>query len=293
MYKNFLRIVISGRALNVIFRHLPNVIFGFIPIIHAKHYSLDTRVTPEYDGDLMVDSRVTPEYDNGKRMCFVSENDNLVAQCGRSMIEMLGVLAIIGVLSVGGIAGYSKAMMKFKINKTLQQISEIVTNVRTLYAQQKNYSGLTTQSAVQMGVIPDNLSSYGYARPNVSSFLHEWGGHGWVMDASCGDSTGQRKQFAVGYENLPKDICIALATADWGTSNSSGVLGVTIGSGTILSEEWGDVCTDFFEGCTFEGGYNGYGGKEYCSSKLPISPALASTLCNCLNGDCSIFITYK
>ena len=29
---------------------------------------------------------------------------------GRSMIEMLGVLAIIAVLSVGGIAGYSKAM---------------------------------------------------------------------------------------------------------------------------------------------------------------------------------------
>ena len=31
---------------------------------------------------------------------------------GRSMVEMLGVLAIIGVLSVGAIAGYSKAMMK-------------------------------------------------------------------------------------------------------------------------------------------------------------------------------------
>ena len=31
---------------------------------------------------------------------------------GRSMIEMLGVLAIIAVLSVGGIAGYSKAMEK-------------------------------------------------------------------------------------------------------------------------------------------------------------------------------------
>ena len=39
-------------------------------------------------------------------------------QNGRSMIEMLGVLAIIGVLSVGGIAGYSKAMLKIKINKT-------------------------------------------------------------------------------------------------------------------------------------------------------------------------------
>lgn len=37
-------------------------------------------------------------------------------QSGRSMIEMLGVLAIIAVLSVGGIAGYSKALEKWKIN---------------------------------------------------------------------------------------------------------------------------------------------------------------------------------
>lgn len=36
---------------------------------------------------------------------------------GRSMIEMLGVLAIICVLSVGGIAGYSKAMELWKISR--------------------------------------------------------------------------------------------------------------------------------------------------------------------------------
>ena len=44
---------------------------------------------------------------------------NSRVQYGRSMIEMLGVLAIIAVLSVGGIAGYSKAMEKFKVNKTI------------------------------------------------------------------------------------------------------------------------------------------------------------------------------
>ncbi len=42
---------------------------------------------------------------------------------GRSMIEMLGVLAIIAVLSVGGIAGYSKAMEKWKINKAIEGYS--------------------------------------------------------------------------------------------------------------------------------------------------------------------------
>lgn len=47
-------------------------------------------------------------------------------ELGRSMIEMLGVLAIIGVLSVGGIAGYSKAMEKFKINKVIEEYSYLI-----------------------------------------------------------------------------------------------------------------------------------------------------------------------
>ena len=48
---------------------------------------------------------------------------------GRSMIEMLGVLAIIAVLSVGGIAGYSKAMEKFKLNKTVSEYSYFIFNM--------------------------------------------------------------------------------------------------------------------------------------------------------------------
>ena len=46
---------------------------------------------------------------------------------GRSMVEMLGVLAIIGVLSVGAISGYSKAMMKYKLNKQAEQINQLMT----------------------------------------------------------------------------------------------------------------------------------------------------------------------
>ncbi len=40
-------------------------------------------------------------------------------ESGRSMVEMLGVLAIIGVLSIGGIAGYSMAMNRYRANEVL------------------------------------------------------------------------------------------------------------------------------------------------------------------------------
>ena len=48
-------------------------------------------------------------------------------ETGRSMVEMLGVLAIIGVLSVGGITGYTSAMRSYKAN-------EIVNATSMLYA---------------------------------------------------------------------------------------------------------------------------------------------------------------
>ena len=44
------------------------------------------------------------------------------AQSGRSMVEMLGTLAIIGILSVGGIAGYSYGMDKYRANQTINDI---------------------------------------------------------------------------------------------------------------------------------------------------------------------------
>ena len=42
---------------------------------------------------------------------------------GRSMVEMLGVLAIIGVLSVGGIYGYTVAMRSDRINEIIHGAS--------------------------------------------------------------------------------------------------------------------------------------------------------------------------
>ena len=50
---------------------------------------------------------------------------------GRSMVEMLGVLAIIGVLSVAGLKGYTIAMRKYRANEIAHVISMMATAMRT------------------------------------------------------------------------------------------------------------------------------------------------------------------
>ena len=153
-------------------------------------------------------------------------------QSGRSMIEMLGVLAIIGVLSVGGIAGYSKAMNKFKTNKVADNVAMIVTNIRTLYAQQQNYNGLNNKTAVEMGVVPDELIT---ATPTgdddglQNAFLGKVViGAATVTGMDAGTDSGKERGFFLTMGGLPREACVTLATNDWGSGYSSGFVGMKI-----------------------------------------------------------------
>ena len=64
-------------------------------------------------------------------------------QLGRSMIEMLGVLAIIGVLSIAGIAGYTKAMTKYRLNQWQADVSALFFNLHQLLQNNKGSNDLS------------------------------------------------------------------------------------------------------------------------------------------------------
>ena len=159
-------------------------------------------------------------------------------QSGRSMIEMLGVLAIFGVLSVGGIAGFSKAMNKFKTNKVADNVAMIVTNIRTLYAQQKDYSGLENLSAVQMGVVPDELITATPTQGGTDGLQNAFLGSVVIKATNVSgldgeivgkDATkGVNRGFLVAMNGLTKEACVTLATNDWGSGYSSGLVGISV-----------------------------------------------------------------
>ncbi len=168
-------------------------------------------------------------------MTMLKTNEN-----GRSMIEMLGVLAIIGVLSVGGIAGYSKAMNKFKTNKVADNVSMLVANIKTMYAQQKTYGNLSTTSANDMGLIPDELVK---KSGDTTSYKNAYNGEVEIHTAgstvaddgqaagTAGKVSADNKAFVIFFGGLSREACITLATNDWGSGYSSGLIAMSA-SGT-------------------------------------------------------------
>ena len=104
-------------------------------------------------------------------------------ESGRSMVEMLGVLAIIGVLSVGGIAGYTTAMNKHRANQILNGAS-----VRAIV--------VSTQ--IQRGSAAPKLVEFTDADNAVGGATFT-GLAAWNKDTD--------KRFSLTLENVPAEVC--------------------------------------------------------------------------------------
>ena len=211
---------------------------------------------------------------------------------GRSMVEMLGVLAIIGVLSVGGIAGYSKAMNKYKINKTTDQVSMLVANIRTLFSSQGNYGDLDNAEAIKFGVVPNDMiktkkETTPGAKPGdkpttttTTSLANAFGGAVTIAaDKARDGDASSNEAFTIRYDGLSSEACVTVSTGDWGSGQASGL--IAIGAG-----ETGTLTTAMMTALMTDGGTPAAAAKVVTAqpgvkaSPTPISVSNAVTACD-------------
>ena len=163
-------------------------------------------------------------------------------QSGRSMVEMLGVLAIIGVLSVGGIAGYSKAMDKYRTQKALDQLTLLINNIRSLpNLNGLDYLNFNTELAIRLGIVPTEMlngKSSETATVAYSVFNQE-------IDIAMG-----MFEYGVSYPVASLNACTTLATSDWGDGLER--IGITGTSETYFHENLPLKVTQASQACRLQ-----------------------------------------
>lgn len=144
-----------------------------------------------------------------------------ISVCGRSMVEILGVLAIVGVLSIGGIAGYVTASRNLRINNLKDEVSTIVANIRSMYFSAKDYDNLNEIVLINAGLIPDWMVG-----DDRTSIYNKAKGTVYIKAAAVGDQ--EYGGFILIFNGLDAYTCRELAISDWGSDMASGFLGMTI-----------------------------------------------------------------
>ncbi len=87
---------------------------------------------------------------------------NKLNETGRSMVEMLGVLAVIGVLSVGGIMGYKYGMMKYRVNETVNELNIMANTYGIQMQQMKEEQTMPTDGELLSEEGATTRMGYGY-----------------------------------------------------------------------------------------------------------------------------------
>ncbi|MBE6455892.1 MAG: hypothetical protein IJC11_04275 [Alphaproteobacteria bacterium] len=136
-------------------------------------------------------------------------------ESGRSMVEMLGVLAIIGVLSVGGIAGYTMAMNRYRANEVVDMANKYAVIAYSSYMTSK----MMNNGTVQANAVP-TFASTGL-----------FGSNSKVNGTQIGTATvtEDNVQITLTFDNVK--ICQATATS-LGISNS----GCSGNGGTLTAD---------------------------------------------------------
>lgn len=142
-------------------------------------------------------------------------------QLGRSMVEMLGVLAIVGVLSIGGIAGYVKASHQLRTNKLKDDISHLIANIRTVFYTQNNYDSLSVIAAINSGVVPE----YMIAEDGIHMVNRKKGS---ILIGPAATYLNESGAFILIFNGLDSKTCHSLASESWGSDIQTGFLGMTI-----------------------------------------------------------------
>ncbi|MBQ7632761.1 MAG: type II secretion system protein [Alphaproteobacteria bacterium] len=142
-------------------------------------------------------------------------------QNGRSMIEMLGVLSIIGILTVGGFSLVSKTVSENKINKVIDEVSDLARRSRVVF-REYIYDNKTGT----------DMTKYLYDAKAYPTDL-EWNESGskFIDDEDIEMKVLVMEKSAVKYyvlevAKVSEEICMGIANGQWGTMSTNGFSGI-------------------------------------------------------------------
>ena len=160
---------------------------------------------------------------------------NKKMESGRSMIEMLGVLAIIGVLSVGGINMITKMQDSYETTQIIDETGDLANHakklVREYIADGHNAGSMVSYLGHAKGLPEALYNGYNDCGGNLCG----------TADTAYDVVYSSNGVFAVTVDNLSEEACMQMSTNNWGGPASSGFLGMGVVSNTKAQSSATDI----------------------------------------------------
>lgn len=123
--------------------------------------------------------------------------------------------------------GHEKIDYLIKINYTTLQMSTFIENIRVYYTLHPDEKDTSVEKMIKISAVPDSI-----VVDSGNKLINPYGGNILIK----GTKPMENKQlklksptFKISYQGLPRDVCIGLATMDWG-DKVRGLLAMAVGT---------------------------------------------------------------
>jgi len=149
------------------------------------------------------------------------------SQAGRTMIEIIGVLTVIGLVTVTIAKTASSMLERYRNSRMTMQIVELQRAIKNRFAIDEDFTDLTLQLLHDEKLVPSDLDW------KNDSLYHKFGGtvtvgHNYTSTA-LDIKSGQT--YYIQFTKVPQQACLDLLNIDWATDQYSDL--VTIISGNL------------------------------------------------------------
>ena len=145
---------------------------------------------------------------------------------GSTLIEMMGVITIVGVLAAGAWLLISSAMGKYRISATMAQLHSLQKGITRFYAADGNYNNLNMNDLIANRVPP-------VAMIHGDKLHHPFGDEVEIDKVSYSDISeygSSSDSFTITFKGLKKKACAELASISWVEHDSVNLVSIQVGN---------------------------------------------------------------
>lgn len=143
-------------------------------------------------------------------------------ESGTSLVEMIGVVGIIGVILAGAISLVATAMQRYALSKAVAQLQSLQKGISRYYAAAGGYDDLSVEDLIKEGVPSADMIS------SRSTLVHAF--RGAVELDKEADDDGIYSTFTITFKDLGARQCVEMATISWPRDSSVDLVSETVGN---------------------------------------------------------------
>ena len=148
---------------------------------------------------------------------------NNKSQSGRTMVEVLAVLSILGVLFTSVMMTVNSMYDKFKSSNIVTQIRDLRKGINNRYAALGIYTGLSSKILIDERLAPAQMA-------HGQKLLHSYQGE---VKLAVGNTGGTGRSYKITFPNLPYKNCVEPATINWEVEATATLVSISINKTTF------------------------------------------------------------